>query len=118
MNEILKYNEVKVHPVANGWKTTNPITYKDIQIPKGYYTNGANIPKLLWTLIPPNDPMVFPAVVIHDYLCDKKEYIKADNYMDDILKASAVWKWKRITIVGGIRFYTRWFRKNRGRKQF
>ena len=108
----LRYNAVRVHPVKDGWKTTVYIHYKDIIIPKFYYTNGANIPKLLWTLIPPNDPMVFPAVVVHDYLCDLKEYKKADDYLEEILIDSEVSKWKRMSIVAGVRFYTKWLRRS------
>jgi len=106
----LKYEDVVVHPISDGWITKKSIEYKDIFISAGYYTNGANIPRVLWRLIPPNDPMVFPAVVVHDYICELEEYIKADDYMEEILIASKVSKWKRKMIVAGIRFYTRWFR--------
>jgi len=108
----LKYEDVVVHPVDNGWITTKIIVYRDITISHGYYTNGANIPRVLWRLIPPNDPMVFPAVVVHDYLCELEQYVKADNYMEEILIASKVSKWKRKTIVAGIRFYTKWLRRS------
>ena len=110
MTNSLKYSEVHVHPVYNGWQIIHPLIYKDIIIRKGYYTNGANIPKVLWTLIPPNDPMVFPAVVVHDFLCDAGQYNKADDYLEEILTSSKVSKWKRVSIVGGVRFYTKWLR--------
>ena len=111
MNNHIKYIDIQVHPVHNGWKTVKDIEYKDLFITKGFYTNGANIPKILWSLIPPNDPMSFPAVVVHDYLCDMQQYEKADNYLEEILVYSKVHKWKRISIVGGVRFYTKWLRK-------
>ena len=111
MTDTLDYADVQVHPVKNGWKTVRRIFYKDLIIYTGYYTNGANIPRLLWRLIPPNDPMVFPAVVIHDYLCDMEQYRKADDYMEEILIKSEVPKWKRKSIVIGIRFYTKWIRR-------
>jgi len=106
----LEYVDVHVHPVKNGWITVKRIEYKDIVISEGYYTNGANIPRLLWRLIPPNDPSVFPAVVVHDYLCEVETYKKADDYMEEILIASEIPMWKRKSIVIGIRFYTRWIR--------
>jgi len=111
MMDTLEYVDVVVHPIENGWRTVKRITYKDIIIREGYYTNGANIPRLLWRLIPPNDPSVFPAVVVHDFICDMEEYIKADDYMEEILIASNIPKWKRKSIVIGIRFYTRWIRR-------
>ena len=110
MGEVLKYEDIKVHPVSNGWITLEPILYKDIIIREGYYTNGANIPRILWRLIPPNDPIVFPGILVHDYLCDKKQYIKADNYLEKILIESKVPTWKRKSIVVSVRFFTRWIR--------
>jgi len=107
----LEYVDVHVHPVKNGWITVKRIAYKDIIISEGYYTNGANIPRLLWRLIPPNDPSVFPAVVVHDYLCEVETYEKADDYMEEILIASEIPIWKRKSIVAGIRFYTKWIRR-------
>ena len=53
---------------------------------------------------------VFPAVVVHDFLCDAGQYNKADDYLEEILTSSKVSKWKRISIVGGVRFYTKWLR--------
>lgn len=53
------------------------------KIPQGYITNGANIPRIFWSIFPPFRPEYFTAVVIHDYLCDlaetqysKKAYFK------------------------------------------
>ena len=111
MIDTLKYTDVHVHPIQDGWVTVKEIEFKDVIVPRGYYSNGANIPRLLWRLIPPNDPSVFPAVVVHDYLCDKEDYKKADDYMEDILIKSEVPKWKRKSIVSSIRFYTKWIRR-------
>ena len=107
MHEGLNYEKVWVHPLKGGWKTTINIMYKDLFIAKGFFTNGANIPRLLWRLIPPNDPEVFPSVVVHDYLCYKMQYIKADNYLEEILIASDVVKWKRKSFIYGVRSYTK-----------
>ncbi|MBZ7995163.1 DUF1353 domain-containing protein [Campylobacter canadensis] len=50
-----------------------------ICVPSGYKTNGANIPRFLWSFYPPNSPEYLSAVIIHDYLCDiarkKKSYV-------------------------------------------
>ena len=110
MGETLEYKDVKVHPVSDGWITLEPIIYRDIYIPQGFFFNGGDIPRILWTLIPPNDPMIQPAVVVHDFLCNKKQYIKADNYYEEIAIQTKVKKWKRKATVGGIRFFTRWIR--------
>ena len=54
-------------------------------IPKGYKTNGANIPRVFWFIVPPFKPKYLPAVVVHDYLCDKERYRLADRLFRDIL---------------------------------
>lgn len=47
--------------------------YKDIIVNVGYQTNGANIPRIFWSLFPPNSPEYLSAVVVHDYMCAKKK---------------------------------------------
>lgn len=42
-----------------------------ILVPAGYITNGADIPRIFWSIYPPNSPAYLSAVVIHDYLCEK-----------------------------------------------
>lgn len=54
-------------------------------IPKGYKTNGANIPRIFWVIVPPFKPKFLPAVVVHDFLCDKERYKEADWYFEKIL---------------------------------
>ena len=97
--------------MKTGWIVVKDILHKDLLIPKGYFTNGANIPRLLWRLIPPNDPMIFPGVVIHDFLCDRHEYKKADTYFEEILIASVIPTWKRKMVISGVKFYTKWIRR-------
>ena len=54
-------------------------------IPAGYKSNGANIPRLFWWLIPPFKPKYLPAVIVHDYLCDLEEYAVADMLFEELL---------------------------------
>lgn len=59
-------------------------------IKKGFITNGANIPRLFWSIYPPNSPAYLTAVVIHDYLCinakNKKDKSIADKVFKQALK--------------------------------
>ena len=50
-----------------------------VEVPKGYKTNGANIPRIFWSIFPPNSPEYLSAVIAHDYLCDKSSYKLADE---------------------------------------
>jgi len=69
----------------NRYIVVRDFTYKDITVPKGYKTNGANVPRLLWSWLPPFKPKFMPAVVVHDYLCDLEMYEKADQYFTELL---------------------------------
>ncbi|MBR8464266.1 DUF1353 domain-containing protein [Campylobacter sp. faydin G-24] len=82
-------------------------TYKDITIPAGYKTNGANIPRIFWSVLPPNSPEYLSAVIVHDYLCDKEEYKKADEILKQMMIALEVTKWKVYAFYYGCRIYHR-----------
>jgi hypothetical protein len=59
--------------------------YKDVIVPKGFITNGADVPRLLWNWMPPFKPKFMAAVVIHDYLTELGNYKKADSYFKELL---------------------------------
>lgn len=69
-----------------------------VKIPAGYKTNGANIPRIFWSIYPPNSPEYLTAVVIHDYLCEKsktrKHYKHADIVFASVLRLLGVNKFK------------------------
>lgn len=44
-----------------------------IGIEKGFISNGADIPRIFWSLFPPNSPEYLSAVILHDYLTDEAE---------------------------------------------
>ena len=76
--------------------------YKDFKcygytIPEGFVTNGANIPRIFWSIFPPNSPEYLSAVVIHDYMCKNVKlygYEKADRYLYEAMIEIGVSKWK------------------------
>ena len=69
----------------NRFVLKEPYKVENILIPKGYKTNGANIPRVLWWFVPPFKPKYLPAVIVHDYLCDKEEYALADDLFEKLL---------------------------------
>jgi hypothetical protein len=77
---------------------------KNILIPKGYKSNGANIPRIFWSLIPPNKPKFQPAIMIHDYLCDKEKYDLADNLFEEVLFEIEI-SWRTKKMVKFVRIY-------------
>lgn len=88
-----------------------------ISIYKGYQTNGADIPRLFWRLYPPYAPEYMPAVLIHDFLCDKaietardkKElqemFLYADNAFREILEKLNISKIKVKIFYNAVRFW-------------
>ena len=60
-----------------------------IHIYSGYQTNGADIPRIMWRIYPPFSPEYMPAVVLHDFLCDKAidEYANKADLQDKFLYA-------------------------------
>lgn len=72
--------------------------YGALNIPKGFQTNGANIPRIFWSIFPPNSPEYISAALVHDYLCDKaknkQDYKEADEIFYAMLKALEVARWK------------------------
>ncbi len=100
------YSQVKIQPLKNNkFKILEDIVYKDIVIPRDYETNGADVPRLFWLYIPPNKSDILPAVIIHDYLCDKEEYEKADAYFEEVLVELGIKNLDRFLLVKSVRLY-------------
>ena len=76
--------------------------YKDFKcygytIHRGFKTNGADIPRFLWSFFPPNSPEYLSAVVLHDYMCAKIgifTYKEADEMFYRAMVDIGVSKWK------------------------
>ena len=88
-----------------------------IQIDRGYQTNGADIPRIFWRLYPPYAPEYMPAVLIHDYLCDKsietakdkkelqEKFLYADNAFREILEKLNISKSKITLFYNAVRLW-------------
>ena len=63
--------------------------YKTIKIKAGYATNGADIPRPFWIIVPPFKPKFLPAVLVHDFLIEKAtnriDICIANEYFEEIL---------------------------------
>ena len=51
------------------YKTLGIEIIQGIEIPKGFITDGATVPRLLWPILPPISSYL-EATVVHDYLID------------------------------------------------
>ena len=101
------YEKVVVSPLPrHKYMIVREIRYKDILIPTGFVTNGADIPRVFWSFYPPNRSDYLPAVVVHDYLCSRREYEKGDMYFKEILEQLDIKKRDVLILWGGVRFYS------------
>lgn len=95
MSSFTKFNtdvELKIHNEASillekdHWVTTKEFIYylgnessdQFVIVPAGYLTDGASVPRMLWSLIPPWGKYG-QAAVLHDYLCDYGKIIDKDK---------------------------------------
>lgn len=102
----LKYSNFILQPLKNHrYKIIEDIKFKDIVVPKGYRTNGGNVPRVFWFFLPPNESTFLPVYCIHDYLCDLKQYKKADKYLLEAGKELDTPKFKLYIIYFTVRLY-------------
>ena len=103
----MTYSDVSITPQpGNRYIVNNELTYKEVVVPVGYVTNGADIPRIFWSLFPPNRSDYLPAVIIHDYMCDNCDRMVANKYFEEILVELGVGKFSRIALTGAVNLYT------------
>lgn len=81
--------------------------YQNIQVPSGFKTNGADIPRFLWVFWPPNRSDFMKAVVVHDYLCDKENYSLADTLFKEALQEDGASKFTVWSFYTSVNLYHR-----------
>lgn len=54
-------------------------------VPKGFETNGADIPRVFWLIVHPFKPKYLHAVVAHDYMCSQMGTYEADRVFEDLV---------------------------------
>ena len=109
------YSLVEISPLPDHkYFLLKEYVYKDIIVPVGFITNGADIPRVFWSFYPPNRSDYLPAVLIHDYLCSIREYEKADRYFKEILVALGISDFDVFILWGGVRFYSLYVRGKLG----
>ncbi|EMW9885841.1 DUF1353 domain-containing protein [Salmonella enterica] len=79
-----------------------------ISVPAGFVTDLATIPRIFWTLLPP-DGKYAKAAIIHDYLYDNALRTKqeADLIFLDGMVVLGVPKWKRVIMYWAVRWFGR-----------
>lgn len=94
------------------WQLAAPLEFyyapvrERLTVPAGYVTDFASIPRLplLWWLMSDYGQ---PAAVVHDYLCDRKQYPRkfADEVFRAALHACGVSPWRAAVMFAAVRSY-------------
>ena len=104
-------DRVVVQPIdKDKFRVYKDFLYLGVYVPKGFVTNGANIPRIFWSLFPPNSPEYLSAVVLHDYMCAKNgvfTYKEADEMFHRAMLEIGVSKWKADLFY----FWVKWYHK-------
>ena len=88
-----------------------------VEVPVGYLTDGASVPRFFWDLLPPWGSYG-QAAVLHDFLCENlycmKDNVKtaltrvqADDALKDAMVALNVPRWKRNVIFLSVAIYVK-----------
>lgn len=97
---------IRTQPTGNGTEVViEDYVYKDIRLPVGYESDGATIPRIFWSIYPPFYPDYKTASFIHDELCRREQYEKADRYFYELLVKTGVEKTTRRHLFKSVRFW-------------
>jgi len=105
-----RYSIITTSGVGYNFTVHEPFTYKDITVPKGFTSNGANIPRSFWSIVPPNYMQILPAIAVHDYLCRESEFEKANQYFKELLIEQNVRPYKQKVLNSGVVIYSKYIR--------
>ncbi|EBH8951739.1 DUF1353 domain-containing protein [Salmonella enterica] len=99
------------------WRVYEPFAFylsndeRDVtEVPAGFITDLATVPRIFWTVLPPDGKYV-KAAIIHDYLYDNalRTKFEADRIFLDGMTVPGVPKWKRTVMY----LTVRWFGKGK-----
>lgn len=104
-------DRVVVQPIGKDkFRVYKDFSYQGVYVARDFVTDGANIPRIFWSLFPPNSPEYLSAIVIHDYMCENVElygYEKADRYFYEAMIEIGVSKWKADLFYFCVKWYHR-----------
>lgn len=75
-----------------------------VRVPKGFITDGASIPEILWSVLSPWGPYG-KAAVVHDYLCTHRLMIR-DGEVSRVTREGADWIFLEAMQVLGVPWFT------------
>ena len=80
-----------------------------VTVPKGFQSDGASVPRALWSIYPPFGKYL-EAAVVHDYYCvlghkgeSPIDYKMAAKVFDEAMEVCCVGKWRRFKMYWAVR---------------
>lgn len=95
--------------VAERYRYDSTLLGEVIEVPAGYHTDFASVPRIFWRILPPHGPYV-PAAVLHDWLCELKgstgcDYKQAAAVFLEAMEVLNVPRWKRATMYRAVKYF-------------
>lgn len=72
------------------------------QVPEGFETDAASVPRPLWALFPPVG-RYFVAAVVHDFMLEQgMGWSQSNRVFGQILESYEINRWRRVLMVAGV----------------
>lgn len=105
---MLRYSDITLQPLkSHKFTVRRSFRFRDIEVPQGFVTDGASVPRLFWSLFPPNRTDYLPCAIVHDYLCEKRDFKRADKCFGECLEELGVNRFARVVMYLSVRVYHR-----------
>lgn len=87
------------------YKVVLPFILADVFVPSGFVSDGATVPRFLWSVFPPVG-RYFAAAVVHDYLLDSGYHWRyANAKFKEALQTQGVAPWVTTVLYGSVQVY-------------
>ena len=105
--------EVAIHTEderGNVYTLLKPLLYCGLEIPAGFESDGASVPRLFWsTVFPPGDSKALRPAIIHDYIYrthpERWTRKMADETFYEMLVSAGISKWRAYKAYLGVRLF-------------
>ena len=89
------------------YRLLSDINISGYTVPAGFITDGASVPRMFWSLLPPVDAY-FPAAAVHDYLLsfDRDQRDFADRAFLECLQSLGISINKQALLYYSVRLYS------------
>ena len=93
------------------WIMWQALVYEDVgrhvDVPAGFTTGFASVPRLFWAILPPDDPEYTGASIVHDRLYETCELSRADSdrVFYQAMGVNGTPQWKRLVMYYAVRWF-------------